>query len=82
MVLPGLERTEAESEVQAYTESGPICTKLAKDLSLKASYSELWTTARILNETGLRAVLNYAAWIALAYMPQGHTLALKSVWGR
>ncbi|KAI3362021.1 hypothetical protein L3Q82_012358, partial [Scortum barcoo] len=31
--------------------SGPVCTKLATDLSLKASYSEPWTMARILNET-------------------------------
>lgn len=33
--------------------------------------------ARILNETGLRAMLNYAAWIALARVPQCHTLALN-----
>lgn len=72
--LPGLEGAEAES--LAYSGSVPVCTKLATDLSLKASYSEAWTIARILNETGLRAVLNYAAWIALARMPQCHALAL------
>lgn len=68
---------EAESKAQPYSRSVPVCTKLATDLSLKASYSEPWTMARILNETGLRAVLNYAAWIALAPMPQCHALALN-----
>lgn len=52
----------------AYIGPVPICTKLATDLSLKASNSESWTMARIGNETGLRAVLNYAARIALACM--------------
>ncbi len=64
-------------KLRAYSGSVPVCTKLATDLSLKASYSEPWTMARILNETGLRAVLNYAAWIALAPMPQCHALALN-----
>lgn len=75
--MPGLEDAEAESGAWAYSGSVPACIKLATDLSLKASYSELWTMARILNETGLRAVLNYAAWIALAWMPQCHALALN-----
>lgn len=74
-------RAEAECEAQAYTGSVPICTKLATDLSLKASYSEAWTMAKILNETGFRAVLNYAAWIALAHMPRCHTLALNQCRG-
>lgn len=73
--LPGLEVVEAEA--RAHSGSVPVCIKLATDLSLKASYSEPWTMARILNETGLRAVLNYAARIALARMPQRHTLALN-----
>lgn len=77
LVLPGLEGATAESEAGAYSGSVPVCTKLATDLSLKAPYSEPWTMARILNETGLRAVLNYAAWIALAQMPQCHALALN-----
>lgn len=61
--------------------SVPVFTKLATDLSLKTSYSEPWTMARILNETGLRAVLNYAAWIALARVPQCHGLALNQCGG-
>lgn len=61
----------------AYTGSVPVCTKLATDLSLKASYLEPWTMARILNETSLGAALNYAPWIALARMPQCHALALN-----
>lgn len=75
--LPGWEGAEADPEARAYSGSVPVCTKLATDLSLKTSYSEPWTTARILNETGLRAVLNYAAWIALARMLQCHALALN-----
>lgn len=39
----------------------PVRAKLAADLSLKASYWLLWSLARSLNETGFRAVLNYAA---------------------
>lgn len=50
----------------------PVCAKLAADLSLNVSYSVPWSMARILNETGFRAVLNYAAWTA-----QCHALALK-----
>lgn len=73
--MPGLEGAEAEA--RASSASVPVCIKLATDLSLKASHSEPWTMARILNETGLRAVLNYAAWIAVARMPQCHALALN-----
>lgn len=62
---------------QAYSGLAPVCTKLARDLSLKVSYSVPWTMARFLNETGFRAVLNYATWIALARMPQCHALALN-----
>lgn len=39
----------------------PVRTKLAADLSLKVSYWLPWSLARSLNETGFRAVLNYAA---------------------
>lgn len=46
----------------------------------KVSYLEPWTMARMLNETGFRAVLNYATWIVLAWMPQFHTLALNQCW--
>lgn len=67
----------AGSETGARSGSLPVCTRLATDLSLKAWYCEPWTMARILNETGLRAVLNYAAQIALAGMPQCHALALN-----
>ena len=62
---------------QACPVSVLFCTVLATDLSLKALYSEPWTMARIFNETGLKAVLNYAAWIALACMPQCNNLALN-----
>lgn len=64
----------------AYSGLVPVCTKLATDLSLKVSYSVPWSMARFLNETGFRAVLNYATWIALARMPQCHALALNQ-WG-
>lgn len=62
---------------RAYSGLAPVCTKLARDLSLKVSYSVPWTMARFLNETGFRAALNYATWSALARMPQCHTLALN-----
>lgn len=39
----------------------PVRAKLAADLSLKVSYWLPWSLARSLNETGFRAVLNYAA---------------------
>lgn len=39
----------------------PVRAKLAEDLSLKVSYWLPWSMARSLNETGFRAVLNYAA---------------------
>lgn len=55
----------------------PVCTKLAADLSLRALYLEQWNMARIPNETGLRAALNYAAWIALALMPLFNAWALN-----
>lgn len=40
---------------------------LATDPSLKVLYSVSWSTASILNETGFRAVLNYAARTDLAW---------------
>lgn len=46
----------------------------------KVSYLEPWTMARMFNETGFRAVLNYATWIVPAWMPQFHTLALNQCW--
>lgn len=38
---------------------------LAADLSLSVSYSVPWNMARLLNETGFRAALNYAAGFGL-----------------
>lgn len=61
-----------------YTGPVPVCTELATDLSLKASYTEAWTIARILNETGLGTVLNNVAWVARDQMP---LFGLKSVQG-
>lgn len=77
LVFARLKGLKLNLKLGAYTGSVPVCTKLATDLSLKASYLEPWTMARILNETSLGAVLKYGPWIALARMPQCHTLALN-----
>lgn len=41
----------------------PARATLAADLSLNVSHSAPWSTARIPNEAGFRAALNYAAWM-------------------